>query len=292
MISANWFIIALLTAFFAASQDAWVKRYFSNFSAFEMMAFPMAYSLPLFCIVYPFITVPPIDHVFWIAFWVSIPVNGLGFLLHIRAIQTSALSLTLPYLAFTPVFIFFTGFLILNESPNVWGVVGVSIIVVGSYILNIDPDKYSLLSPLRAFGRERGSVIMLLASFVYSFSAVIGKKAIIHSSVMFFSVLFFLCLNACFLIFAVIFKKVRFSRLLKMPVKGSVAGGLLFAHILCHGWAISLTKAVYMISVKRISILFGTIYGGLLFSESHMTYRVIGTIFMIAGAVLVSVKGL
>lgn len=35
-----WIVPALLTALFAASQDAWVKRYFSSMSAYEMAAYP------------------------------------------------------------------------------------------------------------------------------------------------------------------------------------------------------------------------------------------------------------
>jgi drug/metabolite transporter (DMT)-like permease len=286
-----WIIPALMTAFFAASQDAWVKRHFSALSAYEMMAFPMAYSLPLFCLAVPFINTPPLDRVFTVYFLLSLPVNGLGFLLHMRAIQISPLSLTLPYLAFTPVFIFLTGFLVLGELPNEWGIVGVIIIALGSYVLNIDPTVFSPLAPLRAFGREKGSVVMLLAALIYAFGAVAGKKAILHSSVMFFSVYFFMCLNLCFLAGVIIFKKIRVPRLLKMPARGVVAGGLLFSHVIFHGWAISMTKAVYMIAVKRISILFGIFYGGLVFHEKHLVYRLLGTGLMVAGAALVTLKG-
>jgi uncharacterized membrane protein len=77
-----------------------------------------------------------------------------------------------------------------------------------------------------------------------------------------------------------------------VPIKGAVAGGLLFGHAVCHGWAISMTKAVYMIAVKRLSILFGVIYGGLFFHECHILYRMVGTGLMVAGAAIVTLKGL
>ena len=108
---------------------------------------------------------------------------------------------------------------------------------------------------------------------------------------MFFTVFFFLCLNGGFLAGGLFFSKTGIRRLGAMPGRGLVAGGLLFAHVICHGWAISMTKAVYMIAVKRISILFGVLYGGLFFSERHMFYRVLGTGMMVGGAVLVTLKG-
>lgn len=287
----NWVAVSLLTALATASQDAWVKRHFSSASPYEMMAYPLAYSLPLFCMAAPFIAVPPLDTVFIGYFLASIPINGLGYLMHMRAIQVSPLSLTLPYLAFTPLFMLLTGFMVLGELPNGWGLVGVAVIVVGGYVLNIDPMVYSPLAPLRAFVRERGSVIMLMVAFVYSLGGVVGKKAIMHSSVMFFTVFFFISLILVILGAAHFAGRIDLRRLLAEPGKGAVAGGLLFAHALCHGWAISMTKAVYMISLKRISILIGVIYGGVLFHEHHLVYRLLGTVMMIFGAVLISLKG-
>lgn len=292
MRTMNWILPALLTALLTASQDAWVKRFFSSLSAYEMLAFPMAYSLPLFCLVLPFIDQPQLDRTFAIYFLAGIPVNGVGFLLHMRAIQISPLSLSLPYLAFTPVFIFFTGFIVLGETANVWGVLGVCIIVAGAYVLNIDPEFYSLLAPVIAAGREKGSLLMLLTAFIYSLGAVVGKKAILHSSVMFFTAYFFVAFNLVCLGGMLLFGKARFRNLAMFPVKGAVAGGLLFGHAICHGWAISMTKAVYMIAVKRLSIMFGVIYGGLFFREQRLFYRAAGTALMIAGAALVTLKGL
>lgn len=288
----KWILPALFTAFLTASQDAWVKRFFSSLSAYEMLAFPMAYSLPLFCLVLPFIDMPRLDQTFAVFFLVGIPVNGIGFLLHMRAIKVSPLSLSLPYLAFTPVFIFFTGFIVLGETANAWGVMGVCIIVAGAYVLNIDPGVYSLLAPFIAAGREKGSLLMLAAAFVYSLGAVVGKKAILHSSVMFFTASFFVAFNLVCLVAMVLFGKASFRTLARSPVTGAVAGGLLFGHAVCHGWAISMTKAVYMIAVKRLSIMFGVIYGGLFFQERHLFYRAVGTALMIGGAALVTLKGL
>jgi drug/metabolite transporter (DMT)-like permease len=287
----NWIFPALLTAFMTASQDAWVKRCFSNLSMYDMLAFPMAYSLPLFYLVLPHIPIPVLDRTFAIYFIALIPVNLIGFLLHMRAIQVSPLSLSLPYLAFTPVFIFFTGFVILGEIPNGWGVFGVCIIVAGAYVLNINPGLYSPLAPFIAFGRERGSVLMLLTAFIYSFGAVMGKKAIEHSSVMFFTTSFFAVFNLVCLVGMLLTGKTRLNRLARFPLKGAVAGGLLFGHALCHGWAISMTKAVYMIAVKRLSIVFGVVYGGLFFHERHLLYRMVGTGLMVAGAAVVTLKG-
>ncbi len=287
-----WFTLALMTALASASQDSWVKYKFSDYSTYEMLAFPMLYSLPLIITAVFWLSVPPLDSTFWWCFLVSLPLNGVAFLMHMRAIQISPLGLTLPYLSFTPVFMFGTGFLLLGELPNSWGALGVCIIVVGSYVLNINPSSYTPLAPLKSFYKEKGSMIMLAVAILYSLAAVLGKKAILHSSVMFFTLTFFLTLNITTLLFIEITRKGRIKNLLSKPLEGSVAGVLLFIHLICHGWAVSMTKAVYMISVKRMSILFGVIYGNIFHGEKHLFYRIAGAGLMIAGATVISLKGL
>lgn len=286
-----WIPLALMTALASASQDSWVKHKFSRCSAYEILAFPMLYSLPLIAIAALWLTIPPLDTVYFWCFLISLPLNAVAFLLHMRAIQISPLSLTLPYLSFSPAFIFGTGYLLLGELPNRAGSLGVCIIICGSYVLNIDPATYTPLAPLRAVFREKGSMLMLVVAILYSFGAVIGKKAILHSSVMFFTLNFFLALNIITLFLIVMTGKGSVATLLSRPVPGAVAGVLLFLHLICHGWAISMTKAVYMISIKRMSIIFGVMFGGLFFSEKNMAYRLIGAGLMIVGATLVTLMG-
>jgi len=42
-----WLILSLLTALAVASRDAWVKKHFSHLTAYDMLAFPLLFSLPL-----------------------------------------------------------------------------------------------------------------------------------------------------------------------------------------------------------------------------------------------------
>jgi hypothetical protein len=45
-----WLILSLLTALAVASQDAWVKKHFSHLAAYDMLAFPFLFSLPMFAV--------------------------------------------------------------------------------------------------------------------------------------------------------------------------------------------------------------------------------------------------
>ena len=286
-----WITLSLLTAFATASQDAWVKRYFSHLSTAEMTAFPFLYSVPLFAAVLPFVPVPPLDHVFYWSFLLSIPLHIVPFFLHMKAIQISPLSLTLPYLAFTPVFLILVGFVVLQEVPNIWGIVGILTTCVGSYILNLSSGYRSLMAPILAVFKEKGSWLMLIVAFLYSLSGAVAKKAILHSSPLFFTTSFFCFLGICMTLAMLIFGHARAGVFRENIGKGIIAGVLLFAHAIFHGFAISLTKAAYMISVKRLSVLIGFGYGWLVFKEKDIPVRLIGTVLMVAGAVLITLWG-
>lgn len=286
-----WFILSFLTALAVASHDAWVKKFFSDLSTYEMLAYPMIYSLPLLILTLPFVPVPPLDGIFFSAFLISLPINGIGFFLHLRAIQVSPLSLTLPYLSFTPAFMILTGALVLDEVPNVTGIFGICIICAGGYVLNLAPGRHSVLAPLKSILREKGSWLMLIVAFAYSLGAVFGKQAIVHSSPLFFGVLFFTVLNLVLLALFRACGKIKWHTFATRRSKGIVAGLLFLAHILLHAFAISLTKAAYMISVKRLSVIIGLIYGGVIFNEKNLAVRTIGTLLMVAGAVVITLWG-
>ena len=286
-----WMILSLLTAFAVASHDAWVKKFFSDLDSYEMASFPFIFSFPLFLAVTLSVPVPPLDATFYWCFIVSLPLNGVSFLLYMKAIQVSPLSLTVPYLTLTPAFMIVTGYLFLDESVNGWGIFGIFIICAGGYLLNFDRKNRHLLAPFKVILREKGSWLMLIVAFLFSFAGVIGKKAILHSSPLFFQMSFFAVLNFLMPLLLRIFGKIRFTTFARQPFKGMMAGMLFFLHALLHGFAITLSKAAYMISIKRFSVLFGIIYGGLVFKEKHIMIRFCGTLLMLSGAVMLILRG-
>ena len=286
-----WFIPALLTAVFAASQDAWIKKWFSHLNAVEMFVLPLLFGLPLTLVTLMFVPVPPLDAVFYVSFAASLPLNAVPFILYMTAIRRSPLSLTLPYLAFTPVFMVPTGYVLLDELPGFWGMIGIATVCAGSYVLNIDVRHWSVFEPLKAVFRETGSWIMLIVAFLFSFSSVVGKLAILHSSVVFFQMSFFAVLGISLAVIFGLAGKIRFAKIVEHPVRGMVAGILVYFHILFHGIAIAMTKAAYMISIKRMSILVGVIYGGYFFQEDNIVIRFLGSLMMVGGAVIILVAG-
>ena len=283
-----WLLLSLLTALAVSAQDTWVKKFFADMTTYEMSAYPLIYSLPLFAVSIVFVPVPVFGDAFAWTFAVSLPLNAVGFVLYMKAIKISPLSLTVPYLAFTPVFMLFTGYVFLDEIPSPRGLAGILIICTGGYILNIDPVRWRLFAPFRAIFRETGSWIMLIVAFVYSFTAVIGKKAILNSSPLFFGLSFFIIFNVCLILLLRFTGKIRFSTFRRTPLKGLVTGVFLYLQIILHCFAVSMIEAAVMISVKRLSILFSILFGKMVFKEKHASIRFSGALLMLAGTLLIT----
>jgi drug/metabolite transporter (DMT)-like permease len=286
-----WFVLSILTALLVASQDTWVKKYLSHGSVWEMTAYPLFFSFPLCFIALFFIPVPDLDTTFYWSFIASLPINFIGVFLYMKAIKVSPLSLTVPYLAFTPTFMIPVGYVFLHELPDIWGIMGILLTCIGSYVLNIEKDHWSVLAPIRAIIKETGSWIMMIVAFVYSFGAVVGKLSILHSSPLFFSISFYSVFNLIILLLLFVLRKIHISTFQKEYKKGMIAGMLFFFQILCHSFAISMVKAAYMISMKRLSALFSVIYGRYVFKEKNIAMRFAGSLLMVSGTILIVLAG-
>lgn len=286
-----WFILAIATALSVATGDALTKKFFGRFSPYDMAIASSIYSLPFLVVYIFFIPIPQLDTVFWWIACILIPLDTFAFYLYMKAIKLSPLSLSIPFLSFTPVFMILTGFIVLGEVPNSWGIIGIGFVVAGGYLLNVTQVKYGYFAPFRAILREPGSILMLVVAFIYSFLAVLGKKAIQHSSPLFFGFFYLAALDITTLIFFPFLEKIRWRDILKVPVKGLSVGLMLFLHALFHCLAINMIEAVYMIAVKRMSIFFSVVYGWILFKESDISARMLGALFMFAGVVFIILLG-
>ena len=282
-----WFPLSLVAAFSLATADALTKRYFGKQSPYEMGLIRLTYTLPWLVITLFFIPWPQLDRIFFICLACGLPLEALAFYSYMSAIKRSPLSLTLPFLAFTPILIILTGWLILGETITNIGIAGIVLIVIGSYFLNLSHIRTGIFSPFKAIFREPGSRLMLLVSFIYSLTSTIGKKAILHSSPSFFGVSYFILFTLLMLSFLPIIPNARKKALVQKPLPGLILGATMALMIFSHMLAISMVQAAYMISIKRTSLIFGVLYGALLFKEEKITERLTGAIIMIIGVFII-----
>lgn len=107
----------------------------------------------------------------------SVVLNLAANSLFLRAVQISPLSLTTPYLAFTPVFTAFTAMFFLNQIPSTPGWFGIGIVCLGAFFMNPGAKDDGILAPLKALWTERGSLYMLIVAMIWSVTPLLDKQA-------------------------------------------------------------------------------------------------------------------
>jgi drug/metabolite transporter (DMT)-like permease len=167
------------------------------------------------------------------------------------------------------------------------GALGILLIAAGGYTLNLHKARQRLLEPVKAIYREKGCVLMIIVAFIFSITSSLGKMAITHSSPVFFGGFYFILITFIFTPIAAI--KTRGEIVIKRNdiIPLALIGITYSLMIITHMLAMSLSTVAYMISIKRLSLLFSILYGYLLFKEEKISERTAGGFIMFAGFILI-----
>lgn len=282
----------MLCAFSLASADAATKRYLSDYSAVELAVVRFVFTALL---LLPFLLLQPTPSLplaFWAWVVLLVPLEVLAMLLYMEAIRTSPLSQTLPYLAFTPVFTVLTGWLLLGERVSPTGFLGIALITVGAYVLNADhvfaSGSCALLAPLKEVFHRTGSRLMLAVAALYSVTSVLGKGALAYAPPLFFGPLYFVLLGVVAASMALVARPRALAAATRRPTAHTIVGIAMGAMVLTHYLALDQVQVAYMIAVKRTSLLFGIVYGALLFREGQLPQHLAAGALMVLGVFLIA----
>ncbi len=281
-----WFLFAFLTALFESLKDVTLKHNLRQIpvqvGAWAWMFFSLPLLWPALLLSGPTLPEGP----FWVALAVNGVLNATAISLYTAALQRSDISLTVPMLAFSPLFLLLTAPLIVGELPTFWGIVGVVLVVAGAYLLNVRASHQGYLAPYRALLREPGARLMLAVAFIWSIAATVDKIGVQHSSPLMWAAsmngVIALALTPLMLRVPGSLGNVR-ARWPLLLLVGSLAG----LSVLCQMMAISLTLVAYVIAIKRTSILLGVVLGALLFREQGLRERLAGVLVMLLGVLCI-----
>jgi drug/metabolite transporter (DMT)-like permease len=311
----DWLALSLTCAFSLASADAATKAWLRDFSTQELVL--VRFTLTGIILIPLLVGMPSLDTLplaFWAWIAVLVPLEIAAMLLYMTAIRDHPLSLTLPYLAFTPVFVILVAYLLLGERLTPRGVAGVALVVCGAWLLNVRharrDDWRSWIEPLRAIFYEPGSRLMLVVAAIYALTSTLGKGAMQYLAPRQFGAFYFVLLGLASLVVFGLPQPGRLLRALGLvraergpgaPARQDTGGsriprvaavfavaGLNAVMIYTHFLALQQVEVAYMISVKRTSLLFGILYGALIFHEKDLVAHLPAAVLMLAGVALIA----
>lgn len=283
-----WIFFAFLTALFRSLTDVAGKFGLKNMNEYIVAWAMNFFALPLLVPLLFFIKIPEITEGFWLAILVSGTLNIATAILYIKAIKLADLSLVIPLSAFTPLFLLITSPIIVNEFPHFMGLIGIFLIVSGSYILNLKERKKGLFAPFKALIRNRGAQLMLLVAFIWSITSNFDKIGIKNSSPVFYgiAVTIFITVGITPIVFFKSRKNIKqIPNHLKTLIPIGIFQGLM---MIFHMIAVSMTLVAYLISIKRTSAVISVFFGSIIFKEKSLKERILGAIIMIIGVLCIT----
>lgn len=286
--SPHWLILAGSTAFLESLKDAVSKKNLQTIDEYlvswSITFFALPFLLPLLLII----PIPPLNLTFWLVLIVSGILNTLALLFYMRAIKISDLSLIVPLVALTPILLIITSPLMVQESPNLKDIIGISLIVLGAYILNFKNRQTSYLEPIRSILKNKGSQLMLIVVLIWSITANLDKVGVKLSSPTFW-VIAMVTMMAIFLSpICWYYSQGTIKQIIHQSFSLTLGGFFMATAIFFQMQAIQFTLVAQVIAVKRVSTLLSVFWGYLWFQESDIKSRSTGAIIMILGVFVIS----
>ncbi len=211
-------------------------------------------------------------------------------LLYVQAVSLSPLSLTIPYLGFTPLVSALVALTLLEEMPSPRGWVGIALVVAGGVLLHIDRSR-DLLRLVTAPLREPGSWRMLVVALIWGLTTSLDKIAISHGSeaLLGFSMSLF---SALLLALVILIRPESRKGNHPPPNRGSyllLAGAALIAGVavLSQFYAYRELLVSYVEAVKRTGGLLSAVIGVVVFREGSFKSRIPAAAVMLLGMLLI-----
>ncbi|MDR2755665.1 MAG: DMT family transporter [Planctomycetaceae bacterium] len=243
--------------------------------------------------------IPLVLHISWlnfpVTFWSYAILSGLfgalgnGFL--VKAVRNGELSVLGPINAYKPVIGIIFGIVLLFEIPDLFGIFGVAVIVVGSYFV-IDSGQSQRFS--RQLLKRPDLRYRIAAMFLAAIEAVFIKKMILYSDP-----------NTAFVIWCwggTIFSLLFFPFQAKQEKivwkhECQKAGSNIFLYLglVCSvglmqwstNYVFQKIPVGYALALFQLSVILSVFYGWFFFRESQIVRKLLASAMMIFGSVLI-----
>jgi len=286
-----WLLYALLSAIFLSMSEIFQKRGLFKEHALEFSLAKYVFSISLFLILIPLIDFN-IPLIAWILLIISSILGAVGNLYRAKAYKHMSISSVAPFFNLSPVIVAILAFFILGEQITSRQIIGIIVLIIGAYILEVDHNIHSLIQPLKNIIKSKYIHYIFFVLILFGFGSMIDKKLIDNYlnplQIVFLASLFM----ALTYLFTTLFKNGVAG------IKNSFKEGKKDAFFSALFWnieiffcfkALALQFISLVIPIKRLSTIFTTIGGGTIFKDKGLYVKALACIIMFIGAFFVAI---
>ncbi len=225
--------------------------------------------------------------------------NWAATVLSTKALAQANASLVGPLLNFNPAFTLLIAIVTLGEIPGIRQTLGVTIILIGAYLLEVKQARTGLLVPLQVLLHQPGTMLAVVASALWGTTTVLEKLSIEHMTPP--SGPFVALVGTLLLVVLLTPSAFWLSDQKETHAAHSMFAGLrahrrdLAAAVLLAGiaplfgfTAIALGLVGYITTLFKLSAVFTILWARLFLGEGNLRSRLLGAVVMLIGGVLVA----
>ncbi len=288
----NWFLLASLSAVFSAVSTLFEKR-----SLFKMKALDFSFLVSIFGFLFsiPFffqIDFGNLNTTSLAILFIKSILGAMAFLSVMMSLKNMEISRALPLLALSPGVVALFAFILLGESLSLQEIIGMGLLLVGTYILETKPVQ-TFFEPFHIFLRSKDYRYIVLALLLFTATSIMDKLLLKQYKLppidfMAFQQFFFAFIFSIIFLFVVKrdgseIKSIDKKLLLFVIVVALLTVGYRYTQI--H--AVKLAPVSLVLAVKRTSVFFAAIIGGKLFNEGNLVKKAIAAAIIIGGSMLI-----
>ena len=285
-----WFLYSLTFAFITSISTIIAKRIMRELDEYLYLAIASVFTAPfLFLSVVYFYELPKVDEIFIRSVLISSTIGTFAAIFAYRAIKISEISLISPISAFNPVFTTLISFAVLGEVVSTKRGMGIIVICLGAYLLELSKSNGDLLKPIKALLTNKGVQLSLAAYFLWAITPIFEKTAIQHTfpqTPPFVALVGMAVTGTVFSVLSMKNSRIYFRRAKKFIPLFFLLGILGGIGLTSAMLAFSLTNLGFATAIFKLSILFTVIFGWLFFKEKNIKDRLLGSIVMLVGVFL------
>jgi drug/metabolite transporter (DMT)-like permease len=284
----EWYVFAIGTAVLASVAAIIEKRTLIKENPLEFSTtlglFNALISLPIIFFISSNISFGILLFVYLISL-----LGTFAFYLVAKAVRHMDISITSPLLNFESAILLVLAILILGEKIAPIQVMGISILVIGGYLLEL-PKNLNFNTPLKIFLKSKYIHFIFLALIIYAFSSL-GDKVVLNYMQPLELILIshlFIAINYVIMISILQngFRSIKHG--MKKAWKYTLLMSLFTtSYRILQAQAMSMIFVSLVIPIKQLSTAISTFVGGEFFHEKRVIFRSLIAIVMVIGAALV-----
>lgn len=294
-----WIVFSLASALFFGLKDVLAKKFFRDKEVSPIQLVFEEYFVFLVVILAIFFVF--VDFFSFFDLWLLYFFKGVSMFVatffYFELLKKHPISHVSPMLNLSPFLLFFLSVLVLSDKVSFLQFLGMMIVLFSTFFLEITVHHHERADPHSHHFISLGKKDFIFYMFVFfvlagfSFGALFDKLIFnegvsVYTNLFFTSVFVFLFLLVYYIVEGrlgrAVLNVVREPETLLVALFNLVSTALILFAISIPGVLISL-----VVSLRRTSTLFSSIFGGILFHEKHLLKKWVATLGMILGVLLI-----